>query len=147
MANVAVRAYTAGIIDGEGCIQIKRIRANNGKTYHGLAVAVTNTDRSLLEWLAATWNAVSVTPNPTSGIRDKPQWIVRWHGSVARELLEAIRPYLIVKRRQADLAISFHSELIFDKRTAWNLVTDEVVAARESAYAAMRALNRKGLVA
>ncbi len=106
----ALLAYTAGIIDGEGCITL----ANYAGVYKGqrsksvkyrIYVMVTNTNISLIDFLKINFGG-SVSVLAPRG-KCKPAW--NWHISSkkAAELLLALRPYLLLKIPQAELALAF----------------------------------------
>jgi hypothetical protein len=97
-------AYAAGIFDGEGCIHIAPYR-KRGRPYHRLMVAVTNTDFPLLDWLHARWGGHLGKPLLTN--RHRPCKIWALSEGYAYPFLNAVYPYLIVKRRQAELALQF----------------------------------------
>jgi hypothetical protein len=103
-------AYIAGIIDGEGHIEIGLGKKTVSKqTRHAVSVVISNTDFELLAWLTQRL--------PGSYIRQrvytkgkphwKPAWTLRLHrrGSV-KSLLTQVLPYLIVKRKRALAAIA-----------------------------------------
>lgn len=91
-----LRAYIAGLIDGEGCIT----RANGR-----LLVQIGMTDETVIRWLGQIGGTIRVEDGPGRGNR-KP--LYRWRvmaGDEVRRLLRSVLPYLIVKRAQAGDAI------------------------------------------
>lgn len=103
------KAYIAGIVDGEGHIEIGlNVETRKPHTRYAISVVVTNTDYGLLDWLQRRL--------PGSYIREKhyaapkahwkPAWSLRLHrrGSV-KSLLQELLPYLIVKRDRALAAL------------------------------------------
>lgn len=82
-------AYTAGLIDGEGCIYSSS--ANPG---YRLNVRVSNTNRAVLDWLRDRFGgAIHVSANGVGSWR-APRDGLEW-------LLRGVRSYLVVKRDQA----------------------------------------------
>ena len=103
------KAYIAGIIDGEGHIEIRLGGTTvTGRKPYSISIIVANTDYGLLDWLQRRL--------PGSYIREKiyragkahwkPAWTLRLHrrGSV-RALLMQVLPYMVVKRVRAMEAI------------------------------------------
>ena len=118
------RAYVAGIIDGEGCIEFKwadRIRRDRKgtPTYRTLIVRleVPQVDKRLIDWL------MEITKEGTRDIKrypshptwnDQHRWRVGYHG--AYRVLKQVYPYLIVKKQKAKLVID-HYDKKFTKKT------------------------------
>ncbi len=96
-------AYTAGIIDGEGCIGIQKTTYANA-----IYVAVVNTNEWLIRWLRFCYGG-NIRIEKSRGPNNKPQF--RWaiHTKQAGEFLKLVSPYLRLKRPQAELALSFQS--------------------------------------
>lgn len=101
-------AYIAGIMDGEGSVMI----ASRGdhRSYSTL-ISVTNTSRPLLDWLLEKTAIGGVHDQHVATDKRKATWFWRCWGDGAVTLLKQISPYLVVKRRQADLAIAFQERL------------------------------------
>ena len=111
MKNKYLLAYTAGIIDGEGCILIARgIKMKSKIPYHQLQVVVSNTNLWLCEWLKMQYGG-SITKDRRSLIKGSlsKNIIHKWFLSSkpAAKFLETILPYLYLKRAQAELAVRF----------------------------------------
>lgn len=100
------RAYLAGIVDGEGCIQFHRRNAKDGrKPVYVLAVSIANTSPALLDWLETRLPHRAYIHRHT---HSKPQWRDRydWVLSGNRQVLiflKEITPYLVIKKEQAIL--------------------------------------------
>jgi hypothetical protein len=101
-------AYLAGIIDGEGAVTIARIRDPryaDGVYYRG-QVQVGNTRRDLVDYLNRVFPASIQGPyQPRNSIRAKPVYYWISNGKMARVMLRAVMPYLLLKRRQAELCL------------------------------------------
>ena len=106
----AIRAYLAGLIDGEGSIVLID-RTRRGRTFQDRSILITNTSEELMKWLVLTIG---------SNYRDRTKYkstiiphlkpIFEWHCTRTRDiisLLEATLPYLIVKRDKALQVLSF----------------------------------------
>lgn len=107
------KAYLAGFLDGEGSISICRSKPNNHwryRTYrYTLEVTVTNTNKKIIELLAnlfeGSWMRIRHHNNPVW----KDAYCIRWASVKAKNLLEMLLPYLIIKKKQAELAVEFQN--------------------------------------
>lgn len=99
-------AYTAGFFDGEGCVSIARY-LKRGRPYHTLAIIFTNTDFHVLEWLHRRWGGYLTRPVIRSNPRWRPYRSLRFSAGPARPLLQAMLPYLIVKKSEVEIALQF----------------------------------------
>ena len=96
--NITELAYFAGFFDGEGCVAIYK------KKY---VVSLTNTDVRPLKKVQEMWGGfinVQKKENRRFAIQDIFRWQVYGHN--ARPFLEAIRPFVLVKREQIDIYLS-----------------------------------------
>jgi len=100
-------AYIAGIVDGEGCIEINYIHPH-------IRMQLANTNFELVTWLCRFGGKIYY-PRVTN-----PKWKPQAYWSVVRRLevaslLSQIEPHLIVKRERAAEALALlrrlHPEL------------------------------------
>lgn len=110
MSESENRAYAAGVVDGEGTIAINRHRNNPRYNWsYGLFCSVTNTNLDLLNWLELTFGLGVVRPQTHRS--SKPHWKPKYAWVLRVEeiplFLPLIQPYLLVKRRQAELMLEF----------------------------------------
>ena len=136
-----VRGYTAGILDGEGSIMIVKFKnptTKRGYTYQ-LKVVVTNTNEWLCRWLKMQYSG---TIQYKKSKRPQEKDIYEWRvvSKQAKEFLEYITPYLIIKKAQAEIAIRFQSN-----RKRGKPQTDEESILDEAERILMRKLNSKGV--
>jgi hypothetical protein len=97
-------AYLAGFFDGEGSISIIRRKPHG----HVLHVDVGQIDRRPLELLRSRFGgSIQLQRRHSFGRRDLWYWKTGSQNAVP--FLEAMLPYLIVKREQAELALRFQS--------------------------------------
>lgn len=92
--------YLAGLVDGEGCIRLHPSNKGKYRKYYP-RLQVTNTYRSILDMLVDQYGgAVHSSKNEL-----KPHWKEKhdWRltGDKARELLNQLLPYLIIKQDKA----------------------------------------------
>ncbi|MCD6006905.1 LAGLIDADG family homing endonuclease [Halomonas sp. IOP_31] len=133
-------AYMAGMIDAEGCIAIGRDRYKV-TPWHRLQVSVANTDQRLMTWLTERFGGfVCSVKRHKVEHKHGYQWYITQEG--AASLTRALAPYLVIKRAQAELAVSF----IVDRKQlpARPEEGHPELTRRESCYEHMKSLNRKG---
>ncbi len=96
-------AYIAGFFDGEGCIRIKK--ANQGGNSYYVWVAITNSNKAILEEIAELFGG------KVRQAEKKVNKVVYHYlitSSEAVDFLKTVRCFLREKRAQADTAIYFH---------------------------------------
>lgn len=133
-------AYTAGIIDGEGCIMIRKNPRKKRKRpfEYTLYVTVASTDQWLPQWLRFAWGG-NVASHWRSLSRFR-QWEWQLGSKKASIMLQTILPYLHLKRPQAELAIKFQQAKF--PRGRGHDKTAEELAVEEAQYILMRNLKR-----
>jgi len=106
-------AYLAGIIDGEGSIYIGNFSCNP-KTklpYYQTNIQVSNTDKALIDWLKNTFGGLVNTRTrkqiPANSRKQVFMWTVT--GERLTHLCEEILPYLICKKRQAEIMLKMRA--------------------------------------
>lgn len=103
-------AWAAGAIDGEGCVAIRTSRsANTKRPQYGLYLAVGNTDPRMPQRLAEMFGGAVILKDAKHRRRAMFEW--RVFSSKAAAILKEIRPYLVIKGEQADIAIAFGATL------------------------------------
>jgi len=136
-----VLAHIAGIVDGEGCVGIYRHRyraSGEDRMSHHVRLNIANTCVPLMDYLSVHLGGeVRVYARGTH----KPVYVWQAYGENAGMVLQAILPYLVVKKQHAEIALEFLGLGHYDR----NGVPDGVSAARESLAVRMSVLNeRKG---
>jgi len=103
--NEVVLAYAAGLMDGEGCIQILRwYSKKNKRHYHRLDVSIGQKDMRPLLWLKEHFGG-RIQDNWTIKKKTFAHW--KLTDKNAEIFLRLIRPYLILKGEQADVAFAY----------------------------------------
>ena len=136
--------YLAGIIDGEGSVEISKDNSDRREATYRIRLEIGNTDRTLISWLGREFGG-----NKRWNIREKRNENCaeqhRWtsYGENAIELLEKVERFTIIKRRQIELA-----------RTFWNKTNRGCYRGKarpkwikefqEECYEKMKKLNQKG---
>lgn len=124
-----ILAYTAGIIDGEGCLAIRECKKTTSTQYQAY-VQVALTNEELVFWLRTNFGG-----NVIFDKSRKQEWKDQWRWKlIVREDLEpfivSIYPYLTIKKKQAGVILSFLSS------------AHEMGG--ESFHVQMRELNKRG---
>lgn len=101
-------AYLAGMIDGDGGFEVFTSGSRNAPT---VGLTIGNNCKQLIGWLASNWNGRVGKGNTV------------WHTfsfsrDAMREVLPEAAPYMIVKRRQAELALEMLSLTYSDRKGA-----------------------------
>lgn len=91
----ATHAWAAGFLDGEGCI-----RAYRKTNQYALQVTAWNKDIRPLEKLKDVYGG-------SVGSHSNGCWRWQVSANIALSFLKHVRPFLVVKGEQADVAISF----------------------------------------
>lgn len=107
MWNVNQIVYLAGIMDGEGTFYIGQDNRNQ-KSFN-TRLYVVNTDERLINWLHENFGGLiySRTSVKNPQWKKKFEWIS--HKSQILPICEAIYPYLICKKEQAEIMIKFRN--------------------------------------
>ena len=148
MANLHL-AWLAGFIDGEGTIGLRTRQGRKGhkRTYWEPIVALCNTRQDILllvqqEYGGSLWASDNAPSRPA---HHKPCSQLRWTDAEALHLLEKIRPYLVLKDRQADLVIEFIRHRQATPIPGQKGHPPEVVAFRRSLADECQTLNKRGV--
>lgn len=130
-------AYLAGIIDGEGTINITYLKARNE---YRLRISVVNTNVRLIDWLSSNFGGLAYqakrhqVKNPTW--KDKWEWI--YIPSRDRlDLLNALLPFMVIKDEQLKVALKY----LATTSTSGIRLTNEAKNIRKSCFEQLRMLN------
>lgn len=143
-------AYLAGIIDGEGCISIRKANPSGSmrSVSYSAVLTVGNTSRALIEYLVDLHSVGCVTyRGPTKTRRSSYLWSIE--SRKARDVVAPVRPHLVIKRAQADVFVDFvdHFESFKGARPGHRggiPIGAEEMSRRRGLYEQMRALNQVG---
>jgi hypothetical protein len=163
-------AYCAGLIDGEGCIRVRRTKPYRHLTgrvnpAYGVAIQVRMVDEGAIRFLSETlggWYWREKKPHSTKG---RPLYCWQATDAIAETIIKIIRRYLRVKNAQADNALTLRAlqanrRLHRTKPTGTRLLkhwtgkmvtvrsmaySDEYIALCEAAYQRSAELNRVGV--
>jgi hypothetical protein len=139
-------AYAAGFVDGEGCIAIVRsfVEARS-RFYYSVHLVVANRERSVLEWMQASWGGWVVAVSTRVG-RARESWTWRSRtGLGAEPFLLGIRPWLRLKGPQCDNALAMIAVLRRGRRTLGPVPLPAAwLEEQEKLYWIQRELNHRG---
>lgn len=144
-------AYFAGAIDGEGWIGLRRLSPSSGEWRKSpsfkFAVTVANTNRAWLETLKGWAGGGSIYETEQQAHRNRRAcYRLDLRGPQVRLVLAQTMPYLMMKRRQAELLLAFYP--LAARRRALNGAArgadPSVVKQQEAIYLELRELNKRG---
>ena len=149
------RAYMAALIDGEGCVSMFVNNWNTARAKHGIAgrstlvrLGVGVCDELFMRALVRRWPGAALHARRSRNPAWSTMWYAAWTGERAARVLRQVRPYLRLKRRQADLLIQWvalaHRERRYPGRGGGVGYSDVVMRRRDGYIEKMRALNRRG---
>jgi len=135
MTSELQRAWAAGFIDGEGCLTVVACTAKgcSREQYQGI-LDVCQAKPAPLDALVGLFGG-GVRPAGPEGLHYR--W--RLHGHQAARVVEAVLPYLVAKRRQAELFLEFCTL----KGTRGKLRSVETMARQAEILTLFRVLNAR----
>lgn len=142
--NNTLLAWVAGIFDGEGSLTIKRSN-RSGTVHYQLWVTVGMSDRpeneKALKILQKAFGGNISRIKPKGNRIGAVAWTVV--SNQALECLKKVIPYLVIKKKQAELLIEFQSNCI--SRTGPKK-DPEKLARQEDYFYRLRNMNIKGVL-
>ena len=151
-------AYLAGIVDGEGSLCIYRVnpaKYNRYQTPNFRSVLnISNTKKELFDWIEENFSNLnhkskkhkrSIFKKNSTHERWIYEWVIQGHSLV--DICTQILPYLVLKKRQAELILEFRSTYGIQKGFGSSTPLDgEILAKREDIRVEMCRLNAKGFL-
>lgn len=128
------KAYTAGIVDGEGYIAIMQV---DGR--FRVRVEVGSTSECLIEWIHQLYGGFFYMTEPKNK-KWKPVYRFMIQGRKSRALLEDVLPYLKIKKNQCKIALRLLDTLVSNGE----LVDDQTLVLRMRLTEKMKELNAVG---
>ena len=139
-------AYLAGILDGEGFIglAIRPYRPDDPSRHRyaswTAALSLSTTTPALCWWLLERFGGRLYAAR--SEAQQKPIFQWKAGGKAARQVLEAALPYLLLKRRQAELVLAFLDTAAHPGRRG---TAPAVLAQRQALADELHRLNGRGV--
>jgi len=144
--------YIAGFVDGEGYVSILKLRrktARGGIWYQAVVkISQREKDSKVLEYIQDVYGGVisgrriytdNSLPSRTLDIKNK--------GGL-QKMLEELLPYLIVKKKQAELLLKFFSyACIRSRKPEKKYLIDNLKEKQSQLYKVARKLNKRGRLA
>lgn len=138
-------ARLAAYIDGEGCISIKSVHgyhAAKSRRVFYLDVTVANTDPRLGQWLKTIFGG-SVSVSKRGHL--SPNWapLITWTVASAHAAAIVLRclPFFVIKREQADVALSFQSTILPGRPYGMKGRPAELIARQQQHYEQLQSLK------
>lgn len=137
--------YLAGFIDGEGTITANfRMSARSRREAVHYRVMISNSDLTIMEWIQARWGGKLERYGKPRSPKHKQMHYIYWGGPDCIPVIQAVYPYLIIKRRQAQLVLALHA-LRIDRPQRRAGVPEELHGQRRDLVAQVVKLNYRGI--
>lgn len=143
MATKLELAWSAGIIDGEGCIGISR-KTNNIYT---ITIQISMTHQLTINRIYEIFRLGNLYFRKARNCKHNDQYQWNSAGKDLYNILKLIYPYLITKEEQAILAIEFYEKCMINsglKEERGNNLNVETVDLMLGLYLDMKELNKRG---
>lgn len=130
--TVAQASYIAGLVDGEGSIMLIGRRGGCA-----LRLTVSNNVYSVMEWLTSTLGVGVIVRRLPNNKKHATSYTYQINSHGANSIIQQIRPHMVIKARQADLAMEAYRGLndpLKKSDRTW----------QTEAYEQMKQLNRRG---
>lgn len=128
-------AYLAGLIDGEGTISCSVLENKKGFLALHKQLSIFNTNIVLISWITSRFGGKVHSRIRSSKWKEEHQ--VKWSATEAAVILEAVLPFLVIKKEQAELFIALH-------KTKANTVSQETHEYRQRLCDRIQELNKRG---
>lgn len=142
--TIAQIAYIAGIIDGEGCFYIGKVKQGkygSGYQWHSF-IRVTSCDECLILWLENTFGGSKDSRYRWTSKKAFYRPIYNWQcaGKMLDYLMPKIIKYLIIKKRQCEVMMKYRTT---SKNIGSKRLPADVVSKRLKLLEEMRNLNSR----
>lgn len=138
-------AQLATWLDSDGCISIvdRWIKRPYGRyhIYESLVVIV-NTNKRLMDWLDKNFNGWYTTMGTP---KNNHKQAYQWHMTDIEQTLKEVCPYLLLKKKQAEIVIDFHLSKRTVKNGRYGERTKGDKFREEGMLEKIRLLNKRGI--
>lgn len=140
--NCTDKAWLGGIVDGEGCIDMYS-RNNHSSKYYIIRIVIANTNKNAMDFIQNNYKKYChrYIQIPKSK-KAKECHIIQFSTQNAIRLLKDIKPYLKIKKKQANICIKMNKSIIKNNRKK---LSPKVVHYRKELYAELKKLNKRGV--
>lgn len=139
-------AYMAGAIDGEGHVGLQRgapdARRGRVSATFSFRIKITNTNKAWLEQLQQWFGGDIVTVHQATD-RRRTCYDLRFTSTPAKSVLIRIMPYLLIKKRHAELILRYFELAATRRLFSVNVKPTDpaIIAAQEALYVELKSLN------
>jgi hypothetical protein len=134
-------AWTAGLIDGEGCIVIAKANRKLLKNPHyKMHVQVAMCHKLTINHLHEMFGG-SITARKAKG-NNRASWTWTIYNQQAFKLLKMLLPYLVTKKAEANVAIEFQQHVVETPCCGCNGLSAETLKIREAMYQECKRLKK-----
>lgn len=136
-------AYCAGLFDGDGCITISKTHTAGRKnpTYRLCLSLVQNCFVTIRRFQSVFDINSSIIDLPRTVQQNRQVYDLRYDGTNALQVLTLIRPYLVRKSAEADVAAQFIAQGQMSVHPGPKGTAPEIWKVREQHYRKLRALK------
>jgi hypothetical protein len=138
-------AYMAGVVDSDGCITVLKMKPQGcmSAPRYVLTITIVNTSHDLMEWLIERFGGFAKA-RKRAQVHHKLTYAWSYANSKAADVLRVIRPYLVIKGRQADVGIELIENWETGRKGRGTKTSAKEVSRREMLTMKIRELNRFG---
>lgn len=133
--------YIAGLVDGDGCVNVGWSDRNHRVL--NLVLSISNTHLNVLKRLKSDVGGIVLAHHKPTNPRHKQAWTWKMCGYEACDLLDRILPYLVIKKLAAKNALKWRKLKRGFSRS--NRITKKDYAERVAIYTKSRELNFRGV--
>jgi hypothetical protein len=130
-------AYTAGLLDGEGCLSLASRNVDIGRRWVKVVCEINNTKPEVLFWIVSLLDYGRVYEKPR---KYGKTYTLCFNATESRKLIPRLQPYLIIKQEQAKLLVEYF-EVIDTMKNTKDPKRKELV---DAIHLKLKALNRRG---
>ena len=114
--------YIAGLFDGEGCVSIHLRPDTNMRVgfHYSLQVSIGQKRPKVLRMIRKLFGGFLNSPNRTCRVYE-----LMFTAQAGERFLRTVLPYLIVKRKEAEIALEFRKLMVrknYPKREGWSRI-------------------------
>lgn len=131
----AALGYAGGLMDGEGCIHIAKANHRGARRGYTLRLVVTiaqNDLKTLVHFQHCVGLEGLLYQRSNNRTENRDGYALIYNGSAGEAVLELLLPYLIRKRREAEVALEFQRTCHLSTHFGPKGCPDEIWARRES---------------
>lgn len=141
-------SYLGGLMDGDGSFSVS-VHTVKGRRYFQVCVHFTNTNLALVEYVQKTIGFGNILEMHRYRSQQKPRWKpaykLHYSSRQARIVAKMLLPYLIAKRRQAEIIANWPLKRYRNQPGTGRRLTDpEVHDIQEKLWLECKALNKRG---